>query len=81
MVFPKEASIEQLRKIRDLIAVERSSRLNESNQVHRSASSETVTITQAIAHQPSRPAGSVPTPDRQQPEPSLLQSLKMVITT
>lgn len=84
MVFPKEASIEQLRKVRDLIAVERSSRLNESNQVHRSASSETVAITQAIAHQPSRPAGSVPTPDHQQPEPSLLQSLKMaadILTT
>ncbi|XP_072185742.1 peptide-N(4)-(N-acetyl-beta-glucosaminyl)asparagine amidase isoform X2 [Excalfactoria chinensis] len=84
MVFPKEASMEQLRKIRDLIAVERSSRLNESNQVHRSGSSETVASAQTSAHRPARPAGSVPASDHQQPETSLLQSLKMaadILTT
>uniref|UniRef100_A0A8C4V3E1 Peptide-N(4)-(N-acetyl-beta-glucosaminyl)asparagine amidase n=1 Tax=Falco tinnunculus TaxID=100819 RepID=A0A8C4V3E1_FALTI len=59
LVFPKEASIEQLRKIRDLIAGERSSRLNESNQTHRSGSSETMASTQGVAHQPSRPAADI----------------------
>ncbi|XP_061218650.1 peptide-N(4)-(N-acetyl-beta-glucosaminyl)asparagine amidase-like isoform X3 [Neopsephotus bourkii] len=77
LVFPKEASIEQLRKIRDLIAGERSSRLNESNQIHRSGSSETVASTRTVAHQPSRPAESVLAPAYQQPETSLVQSLEM----
>ncbi|XP_055563034.1 peptide-N(4)-(N-acetyl-beta-glucosaminyl)asparagine amidase [Falco cherrug] len=77
LVFPKEASIEQLRKIRDLIAGERSSRLNESNQTHRSGSSETMASTQRVAHQPSRPADSLLVPARQQPETSLVQSLEM----
>uniref|UniRef100_A0A8U7M6M3 Peptide-N(4)-(N-acetyl-beta-glucosaminyl)asparagine amidase n=1 Tax=Corvus moneduloides TaxID=1196302 RepID=A0A8U7M6M3_CORMO len=77
LVFPKEASIEQLRKIRDLIAGERSSRLNESNQIHRSGSSETVSSTQTAAPRPSRPVDSVLAPARQQPETSLVQSLEM----
>ncbi|XP_009982346.1 PREDICTED: peptide-N(4)-(N-acetyl-beta-glucosaminyl)asparagine amidase-like, partial [Tauraco erythrolophus] len=75
LVFPKEASIEQLRKIRDLIAGERSSRLNESNQTHRSGSSETVASSQMVAHQPSRP-DSVLASASQQPETSLVQSLE-----
>ncbi|KAJ7415446.1 Peptide-N(4)-(N-acetyl-beta-glucosaminyl)asparagine amidase [Willisornis vidua] len=77
LVFPKEASIEQLRKIRDLIAGERSSRLNESTQIPRSGSSVTVSSTQTAAQQPSRPADSVLAPARQQPETSLVQSLEM----
>ncbi|KFV45842.1 Peptide-N(4)-(N-acetyl-beta-glucosaminyl)asparagine amidase, partial [Gavia stellata] len=77
LVFPKEASIEQLRKIRDLIAGERSSRLNESNQIHRSGCSETATGTQADVQLSSRPADTVLAPARQQPETSLVQSLEM----
>lgn len=77
LIFPKEASIEQLRKIRDLIAGERSSRLNESNQIHRPGSSEAVASTQAAAHQPSRPADPVRAPAQQQLETSLVQSLEM----
>ncbi|KAF2983821.1 hypothetical protein EK904_005179, partial [Melospiza melodia maxima] len=73
LVFPKEASIEQLRKIRDLIAGERSSRLNESNQIHRSGSSEAVSSTQTAAQHPSGPVA----PARQRPETSLVQSLEM----
>ncbi|XP_035412416.1 peptide-N(4)-(N-acetyl-beta-glucosaminyl)asparagine amidase isoform X2 [Cygnus atratus] len=77
LIFPKEASIEQLRKIRDLIAGERSSRLNESNQIHRPGSSEAVASTQTAAHQPSRPADPVRAPAQQQLETPLVQSLEM----
>ncbi|XP_005029314.4 peptide-N(4)-(N-acetyl-beta-glucosaminyl)asparagine amidase [Anas platyrhynchos] len=77
LIFPKEASIEQLRKIRDLIAGERSSRLNESNQIHRPGSSEAVASTQAAAHQLSRPADPVRAPAQQRLETSLVQSLEM----
>ncbi|XP_062425323.1 peptide-N(4)-(N-acetyl-beta-glucosaminyl)asparagine amidase isoform X2 [Rhea pennata] len=77
LVFPKEASIDQLRKIRDLIARERSSRLNESDHIHRSGSSETVASTQALARQPSRPTDSVLAPAHQQVETSPAQPLEM----
>ncbi|XP_066848018.1 peptide-N(4)-(N-acetyl-beta-glucosaminyl)asparagine amidase isoform X2 [Anser cygnoides] len=77
LIFPKEASIEQLRKIRDLIAGERSSRLNESNQIHRPGPSEAVASTQTAAHQPSRPADPVRAPAQHQLETSLVQSLEM----
>ncbi|KAM6281581.1 peptide-N(4)-(N-acetyl-beta-glucosaminyl)asparagine amidase isoform 2-T3 [Porphyrio hochstetteri] len=77
LVFPKEASIEQLRKIRDLIAGERSSRLNESNQIHRTASSDAVTSTRTVAHQPSKPADSVLAPARRQTETSSVQSREL----
>ncbi|XP_025901319.1 peptide-N(4)-(N-acetyl-beta-glucosaminyl)asparagine amidase isoform X2 [Nothoprocta perdicaria] len=77
LVFPKEASIEQLRKVRDLIAGERSSRLNESNHLHRSGSSGTAASTQAVAHQPSRPADPVLAPAHRQQEKSPAQPLEM----
>ncbi|XP_025956940.2 peptide-N(4)-(N-acetyl-beta-glucosaminyl)asparagine amidase isoform X1 [Dromaius novaehollandiae] len=77
LVFPKEASIDQLRKIRDLIAGERSSRLNESNDINRSGSSETVASTQAVARQASRPADSLLAPAHQQLETSPARSLEM----
>ncbi|XP_076986084.1 peptide-N(4)-(N-acetyl-beta-glucosaminyl)asparagine amidase isoform X2 [Tamandua tetradactyla] len=35
LIFPKKASVEQLQKIRDLIAMERSSRLDGSNKNHK----------------------------------------------
>ncbi|KAH0627320.1 hypothetical protein JD844_002881 [Phrynosoma platyrhinos] len=53
-VFPKEASIEQLRKIRDLIAGERYNRLHGSNQTERSESSQRVANTPSMASEPSR---------------------------
>ncbi|XP_062984204.1 peptide-N(4)-(N-acetyl-beta-glucosaminyl)asparagine amidase isoform X2 [Elgaria multicarinata webbii] len=64
LVFPKGASIEQLRKIRDLIAGERNSRLNGSNQTETSGSSQRVTNTQPVAPLPSRTVDSnvEPTP-------------------
>ncbi|KAK2090235.1 Peptide-N(4)-(N-acetyl-beta-glucosaminyl)asparagine amidase [Saguinus oedipus] len=39
LIFPKKASVEQLQKIRDLIAIERSSRLDGSNKTHKVESS------------------------------------------
>ncbi|XP_067147593.1 peptide-N(4)-(N-acetyl-beta-glucosaminyl)asparagine amidase isoform X2 [Apteryx mantelli] len=77
LVFPKEASIDQLRKIRDLIAGERSSRLNESNHIQRSGSSDTVASTGIAARQPSRPVDSVLAPAHQQLETSPAQPLEM----
>ncbi|XP_013371130.1 PREDICTED: peptide-N(4)-(N-acetyl-beta-glucosaminyl)asparagine amidase [Chinchilla lanigera] len=40
LIFPKKASVEQLQKIRDLIAMERSSRLDGSNKSHKVESSQ-----------------------------------------
>nr|XP_005545681.1 PREDICTED: peptide-N(4)-(N-acetyl-beta-glucosaminyl)asparagine amidase isoform X1 [Macaca fascicularis]XP_014987786.1 peptide-N(4)-(N-acetyl-beta-glucosaminyl)asparagine amidase isoform X2 [Macaca mulatta] len=40
LIFPKKASVEQLQKIRDLIAIERSSRLDGSNKSHKLESSQ-----------------------------------------
>ncbi|PNI73708.1 NGLY1 isoform 11, partial [Pan troglodytes] len=40
LIFPKKASVEQLQKIRDLIAIERSSRLDGSNKSHKVKSSQ-----------------------------------------
>ncbi|XP_014374255.1 peptide-N(4)-(N-acetyl-beta-glucosaminyl)asparagine amidase [Alligator sinensis] len=74
LIFPKEASIEQLRKIRNLIAGERDSRLNESNQNERSGSSQSITNTQTVALQPSRTANSTPGPSSKQVETSIEQS-------
>ncbi|XP_066484049.1 peptide-N(4)-(N-acetyl-beta-glucosaminyl)asparagine amidase [Tiliqua scincoides] len=54
LVFPKEASIDQLSRIRDLIAGERSSRLNVSQQTERSACSQKVVNTESVAPQPPR---------------------------
>uniref|UniRef100_A0A8D0BWR9 Peptide-N(4)-(N-acetyl-beta-glucosaminyl)asparagine amidase n=1 Tax=Salvator merianae TaxID=96440 RepID=A0A8D0BWR9_SALMN len=58
LVFPKDASLTQLRKVRDLIAGERNRRLNRTNQTERSGSSERVTDTQPAASQPSRTVDS-----------------------
>ncbi|XP_036617104.1 peptide-N(4)-(N-acetyl-beta-glucosaminyl)asparagine amidase [Trichosurus vulpecula] len=57
LVFPKQASVEQLQKIRDLIARERSSRLNDSDKTHKADSSQRPTSdAQPVTSQPSRPA-------------------------
>ncbi|XP_060637885.2 peptide-N(4)-(N-acetyl-beta-glucosaminyl)asparagine amidase [Anolis sagrei] len=57
LVFPKEASIEQLRKIRDLIAGERNSRLHGSNQTEKSGSSQHVANAPPVAPQPPSTVG------------------------
>ncbi|XP_053266507.1 peptide-N(4)-(N-acetyl-beta-glucosaminyl)asparagine amidase isoform X3 [Podarcis raffonei] len=66
LVFPKDdTSIEQLRKIRDLVAGERNSRLNGSNTTEMSGSSQRVTDMQPVAHQPSRTLDSNQDPTSQ----------------
>ncbi|XP_074981842.1 peptide-N(4)-(N-acetyl-beta-glucosaminyl)asparagine amidase isoform X3 [Caretta caretta] len=77
LVFPKEASIEQLHKIRDLIAGERNSRLSESSQTQRSGSSQTVTSMQHIVPQSSRAADSTLIPVNRQLQTSAAQSAEM----
>ncbi|XP_074918567.1 peptide-N(4)-(N-acetyl-beta-glucosaminyl)asparagine amidase isoform X2 [Chelonoidis abingdonii] len=81
LVFPKEASVEQLHKIRDLIAGERSSRLSESSQTQRSGSSQTVTSMQPIVPQSSTAADSTPIPVSRQLQTSTAQSAAMEAET
>ncbi|XP_003480044.1 peptide-N(4)-(N-acetyl-beta-glucosaminyl)asparagine amidase isoform X2 [Cavia porcellus] len=58
LIFPKKASVEQLQKIRDLIAVERSSRLGESSKSHKAESSQQpISSTQLPTAQSSNPSG------------------------
>ncbi|XP_049622013.1 peptide-N(4)-(N-acetyl-beta-glucosaminyl)asparagine amidase isoform X1 [Suncus etruscus] len=58
LIFPKKASVEQLQKIRDLIATERSSRLDGSNKNHKLELSEQPTAsTRLPAPQSSNPHG------------------------
>ncbi|XP_006883415.1 PREDICTED: peptide-N(4)-(N-acetyl-beta-glucosaminyl)asparagine amidase [Elephantulus edwardii] len=58
LIFPKKASVEQLQKIRDLIAVERSSILDGSDKSHRAELSQQPTASaQPPAVQPSDAAG------------------------
>ncbi|XP_062970152.1 peptide-N(4)-(N-acetyl-beta-glucosaminyl)asparagine amidase isoform X2 [Cynocephalus volans] len=58
LIFPKKASVEQLQKIRDLIAIERSSRLDGSNKSHKVESSQQpATSTQLPTAQSSNPNG------------------------
>ncbi|XP_053875918.1 peptide-N(4)-(N-acetyl-beta-glucosaminyl)asparagine amidase isoform X2 [Malaclemys terrapin pileata] len=81
LVFPKEASIEQLHKIRDLIAGERNSRLSESSQTQRSGSSQTVTSMQPIVPQSSTAVDSTPIPVNRQLQTSTAQSAAMEAET
>lgn len=58
LIFPKKASVEQLQKIRDLIATERSSRLDGSNKSHKvELSQQPVASTQLPTAQSSNPNG------------------------
>ncbi|XP_030406837.1 peptide-N(4)-(N-acetyl-beta-glucosaminyl)asparagine amidase isoform X2 [Gopherus evgoodei] len=81
LVFPKETSIEQLHKIRDLIAGERNVRLSESSQTQRSGSSQTVTNMQPIVPQSSTAADSTPIPVSRQLQTSTAQSAAMEAET
>lgn len=73
-----EASIDKLRKIRDLIAGERTSRLNGSNQIERSGSSEGVTNVESDASQPSRNADTNLAPAHRTLQSSDAESAVMV---
>ncbi|XP_004754401.1 peptide-N(4)-(N-acetyl-beta-glucosaminyl)asparagine amidase isoform X3 [Mustela putorius furo] len=58
LIFPKKASVEQLQKIRDLIAIERSSRLDGSNKSYKvELSQQPASRTQLPVTQPSNPSG------------------------
>ncbi|XP_053455412.1 peptide-N(4)-(N-acetyl-beta-glucosaminyl)asparagine amidase isoform X2 [Nycticebus coucang] len=58
LIFPKKASVEQLQKIRDLIAIERSSRLDGSTKSHKVESSQPpATGTQVSTTESSNPNG------------------------
>ncbi|XP_017361706.1 peptide-N(4)-(N-acetyl-beta-glucosaminyl)asparagine amidase isoform X4 [Cebus imitator] len=58
LIFPKKASVEQLQKIRDLIAIERSSRLDGSNKTHKVESSpQPVASSQLPTTSSSNPSG------------------------
>lgn len=58
LIFPKKASVEQLQKIRDLIAIERSSRLDGSNKSYKvELSQQPASSTQLPVTQPSNPSG------------------------
>ncbi|KAL0593296.1 Peptide-N-asparagine amidase [Plecturocebus cupreus] len=58
LIFPKKASVEQLQKIRDLIAIERSSRLDGSNKTHKVESSQQPAASSQLPTTPSsNPSG------------------------
>nr|KAF6335544.1 N-glycanase 1 [Pipistrellus kuhlii] len=57
LIFPKKASVEQLQKIRDLIATERSSRLDEAYKSHMGLSQQPAASIQLPAAQSSDPNG------------------------
>ncbi|XP_010638469.1 peptide-N(4)-(N-acetyl-beta-glucosaminyl)asparagine amidase isoform X2 [Fukomys damarensis] len=60
LIFPKKASVEQLQKIRDLIATERNSRLDGSDKSHKVESSQQSTpSTQLPTTQSSNPDGLI----------------------
>ncbi|XP_006851680.1 PREDICTED: peptide-N(4)-(N-acetyl-beta-glucosaminyl)asparagine amidase [Chrysochloris asiatica] len=72
LIFPKKASVEQLQKIRDLIAIERSSRLDGSNKSHKvDLSQQPAASTQLSAAQPSAPVGLTQHPGNSQGQPSM----------
>lgn len=71
LIFPKKASVEQLQKIRDLIAIERSSRLDGSNKSHEEElSQQSATSTQLPTTQSSNPNGLTQHAGNSQGQPS-----------
>uniref|UniRef100_A0A4W2H5F8 Peptide-N(4)-(N-acetyl-beta-glucosaminyl)asparagine amidase n=1 Tax=Bos indicus x Bos taurus TaxID=30522 RepID=A0A4W2H5F8_BOBOX len=53
LIFPKKASVEQLQKIRDLIAIERSSRLDGSEKSHKTELSQHLAASSQLPTAPS----------------------------
>ncbi|XP_075403256.1 peptide-N(4)-(N-acetyl-beta-glucosaminyl)asparagine amidase isoform X1 [Tenrec ecaudatus] len=79
LIFPKKASVEQLQKIRDLIALERSSRLDGSNDNPKvELSQHPASSTQLPAAQSSDPVGLMPHPENSQGQPSAPRSAPTV---
>ncbi|KAM9187881.1 peptide-N(4)-(N-acetyl-beta-glucosaminyl)asparagine amidase isoform 1-T1 [Dugong dugon] len=79
LIFPKKASVEQLQKIRDLIAIERSSRLDGSNKSHKVELSQQPTAsTQLSTTQSPSPVGLTQHPGNGQGQPSTPLSAPMV---
>ncbi|KAM9600958.1 peptide-N(4)-(N-acetyl-beta-glucosaminyl)asparagine amidase isoform 1-T1 [Trichechus inunguis] len=71
LIFPKKASVEQLQKIRDLIAIERSSRLDGSNKSHKvELSQQPAASTQLPTTQSPSPVGLTQHPGNGQGQPS-----------
>ncbi|XP_012641715.2 peptide-N(4)-(N-acetyl-beta-glucosaminyl)asparagine amidase isoform X2 [Microcebus murinus] len=79
LIFPKKASVEQLQKIRDLIAIERSSILDVSNKSHKVESSQPpATSTQLPTTQSSNPNGLTQHAENRQGQSSNPPSAPMV---
>ncbi|KAF6313197.1 N-glycanase 1 [Rhinolophus ferrumequinum] len=80
LIFPKKASVEQLQKIRDLIAIERSSRLDGSNKSYKEElSQQSATSTQLPTTQSSNPNGLTQHARNSQGQPSNPSSAPMAI--
>ncbi|XP_032773101.1 peptide-N(4)-(N-acetyl-beta-glucosaminyl)asparagine amidase isoform X2 [Rattus rattus] len=77
LIFPKKASVEQLQKIRDLIAVERRSRLDGSSQ--KVEFSQHPAAVRLPAEQPEDPAGLMQHSGNQPGQPLSLPSAPLVV--
>ncbi|XP_027727944.1 peptide-N(4)-(N-acetyl-beta-glucosaminyl)asparagine amidase isoform X2 [Vombatus ursinus] len=75
LVFPKKASVKQLQKIRDLIAIERSSRLNDSDKTPTPQSP--TSDAQPVTSQLSSPAELTQHPANSQPQSTATCSAQM----
>uniref|UniRef100_A0A452V0C4 Peptide-N(4)-(N-acetyl-beta-glucosaminyl)asparagine amidase n=1 Tax=Ursus maritimus TaxID=29073 RepID=A0A452V0C4_URSMA len=81
LIFPKKASVEQLQKIRDLIAIERSSRLDGSNKSYKvELSQQPASSTQLPITQSSTPSGLTQHAGNSEGQSSNLPSAPMVTT-
>ncbi|XP_053785620.1 peptide-N(4)-(N-acetyl-beta-glucosaminyl)asparagine amidase isoform X2 [Desmodus rotundus] len=81
LIFPKKASVEQLQKIRDLIAIERNSRLDGSNKSHKVELSQqpaASSSTQLPTAQSSDPSGLAQHVGNSEGQPSNPPSASMV---
>ncbi|XP_054992873.1 peptide-N(4)-(N-acetyl-beta-glucosaminyl)asparagine amidase isoform X2 [Sorex araneus] len=79
LIFPKKASVEQLQKIRDLIATERSSRLDGSDKSHKVELSQQSTATpRPPATQSSNPPGFTQQAGHREGQPANPPSASMV---
>ncbi|XP_036926756.1 peptide-N(4)-(N-acetyl-beta-glucosaminyl)asparagine amidase isoform X2 [Sturnira hondurensis] len=81
LIFPKKASVEQLQKIRDLIAIERNSRLDGSNKSHKVELSQQPAASssaQLPATQSSNPSGLAQHAGSSEGQPSSPPSASMV---
>ncbi|XP_060990836.1 peptide-N(4)-(N-acetyl-beta-glucosaminyl)asparagine amidase isoform X1 [Dama dama] len=79
LIFPKKASVEQLQKIRDLIAIERSSRLDGSEKSHKTELSQHLAASSQLPTAPSsHPDGVTQPPGSSEGQASRPQLAPMV---